>query len=468
LSLLVRGGTLLTGTDRRRADLRCRDGRIAEIGTGLEPAAGEEVVEAAGKLVLPGGVDPHVHLALPVAGTVSADDFAAGTAAALAGGTTTVIDFVHPRRGTRERPDRTDTGQPLLEALAERREEAAGAVADHGFHMALTWWGDDSPRQMAACLEAGVPSFKLYLAYKDTVGLDDAQAVRALAAAAELGATVLVHAEHGDAIELLRDRLAAEGRLGPEAHPASRPPQLEGEATHRAAALAGTFGTTLYVVHVTCRESVEAVAAARRRGWDVHGETCPQYLLLDDSEYRRPGFAGADYVIAPPLRPRNHQEALWRALADGTLEVVATDHCPFTHAQKELGRDDFRRIPGGAAGIEHRLALLWTHGVAAGRLDPHRFVDLVATCPARLFGLHPRKGTLEPGADADLVVWDPEATATITARTHRSKTDRSVYEGFEVTGQPAAVVVRGRVGVRDGRLAAELGEGHFQRRSRPS
>jgi dihydropyrimidinase len=454
MSLLIRNGTVVTHRERRVEDVRCRGGSLAALGPGLEPEAGDEVLDASGCLVLPGGVDPHVHMSLPVAGTVSCDDFASGTAAAVAGGTTAIVDFVHPERG-----------EDFVEALEARKREAAGAVCDVGFHLGVTWWGPGTEEAMRRLIEEeGVPTFKVYLAYKETVGLEDRDLVEVLAAAGRLGGRVLVHAEHGDMVEHLRARFAAEGQREPKYHALSRPPELEGEATHRAAALAAVAGASLYVVHVTCRDAVEAVAAARARGWPVHAETCPQYLLLDDAVYEKPDFEGAAYVIAPPIRPRGHQEALWEALMLGTLDVVATDHCPFTQEQKRLGREDFRRIPGGAAGVEHRLALLWTHGVGQGRIDPHRFVDLVSTAPAKLFGLYPRKGAVAVGSDADLVIWDPQAAGTISAATHHHRTDRSIYEGFEVRGLPRAVVVGGKVAYRDGELTAEPGAGRFLRR----
>ncbi|MEE8277098.1 MAG: dihydropyrimidinase [Thermoanaerobaculia bacterium] len=455
MGILIKNGTVVTALDRWVGDVLCRDGRIAELGTGLEAAAGDEVLDASGQFVFPGGVDPHVHMELPVAGTVSSDDFETGTAAGLAGGTTTIIDFVHPERG-----------QNLLEALAARREEAAKAVADYGLHMAVTWWGDETAAWMARCVEQGIPSFKVYMAYKEIVGIEDRELVRVLEAIARTGGLLLVHAEHGDMVELLRDRMAAEGKIEPRFHALSRPPELEGEAASRAAVLAGVSGAALYVVHVTCRETVAALVRARERGWTVYGETCPQYLLLEDSVYDKPDFEGAAYVIAPPIRPRSHQETLWSALKAGILQVVATDHCPFNQeGQKELGRRDFRRIPGGAAGIEHRLSLLYTYGVLEGRLDLQQFVDLVSTRPARLFGLYPRKGSITIGADADLVVWDPEATATISAESHHHRCDRSIYEGFRVKGLASVVIANGRIRWQEGDLMVERGEGRFLARS---
>lgn len=457
MDILVKGGEIVTAERRWRGDIRCRGGRIVELGGELDPAGGEERLDAGGLLVFPGGVDPHVHMQLPVAGTVSSDDFESGTAAALAGGTTTVIDFVHPERG-----------ENLLEALAARRREAEKAVADYALHMAITWWGEKTAGWIERCVrDQGIPSFKIYMAYLETVGLGDADILRVLAVAGKLGAVVLVHAEHGELVEHLRDRLFGEGATGPASHPRSRPPEAEGEASSRIAVLARFTGAELYIVHVTCRQAVEAIAAARRAGQAIHGETCPQYLLLDDSVYHLPEFESAAYVIAPPIRPAAHQDVLWQALADGTLQSVGTDHCPFNmRDQKTLGRDDFRRIPGGAAGVEHRLELLYSFGVGEGRIDLRRFVDLMSTRPAKIFGLYPRKGAIEEGADADLVLWDPAATATISAATHHHRCDRSIYEGFRLKGRAATVIAAGEIRYHDGALRAERGAGRYLARRR--
>ena len=456
MGILIRNGDIVTVQKRLRGDIRCREGRIVELGESLEAGSDEEILDASDRFVFPGGVDPHVHMELPVAGTVSSDDFESGTAAALAGGTTTIVDFVHPERG-----------ESFLEALEARRDEARKAVADYGLHMAVTWWGEETARWMADCVHReGIPTFKLYMAYKDTVGLEDADLIRALESAHNLDARVLVHAEHGDMVEHLRRLLAAEGRLGPEAHPLSRPPQLEGEATSRMSILAGLTKASAYIVHVTCRQAVEALRQARESGQEIYGETCPQYLLLDETVYESPDFEAASYVIAPPIRAAEHQEALWHALRTGTLQVVGTDHCPFNlEGQKELGRNDFRQIPGGAAGVEHRLALLYSYGVKQGRIELQQFVDLVSTRPAQLFGLYPRKGSISVGADADLVLWDPEATGIISAATHHHRCDRSIFEGFPLTGLPSTVIAAGRVQYQDGDLAVERGAGRYLARS---
>lgn len=455
MSLLIQGGEIVTAERRWRGDVRCREGRIVEIGEGLERGSGEVVLDAGDLLVLPGGVDPHVHMELPVAGTVSSDDFETGTAAGLAGGTTTIIDFVHPERG-----------ENFFEALAARKQEAAKAVADYGLHMAVTWWGDDTPGWIERCVrQEGVSSFKIYMAYLASVGLGDEDITRVLETTAELDGLVLVHAEQGEEIEVLRDEFFNQGKIEPIYHARSRPPEMEGKANVRIAEMAAQAGANVYVVHVTCSQAVEAIAAAQGRGQKLWAETCPQYLLLDESVYELPDFAGATYVIAPPIRTKGHQEVLWKALENGTLQAVGTDHCPFNFkGQKELGRNDFRLIPGGGAGIENRLALLYTEGVGQGRFDIHRFVELVSTGPAKIFGLYPRKGAIQVGADADLVLWDPTATATISAATHHHRCDRSIYEGFEVTGTAATVIAGGEIRYHDDSLRVERGAGRFLKR----
>ncbi|HVP15225.1 MAG TPA: dihydropyrimidinase [Terriglobales bacterium] len=454
MGLLIRHGEIVTAADRTIADLYVDDGRIAAIAESLEKrSAKDEVLDAAGLYVLPGFVDPHVHFALPVAGTVSVDDFENGTAAAVAGGTTTVIDFVVP-----------DRGQSLMEALELWRERAKSAVADYSFHMGVSGWDDLSPAEMRACVEReGIPSFKVLLAYKGTLMVDDSELYQVMKHAARLGATVLVHAENGDAVAALQQELRAKGDLGPEYHPLSRPSSLEGEATHRALVMARLHGATVYVVHMTCREAVEELERARLGGQRCYGETCPQYLLLDDRVFARPDFEAAAYVCSPPIRPahRGHHDALWRGLATGILDTVGTDHCAFTMEQKRLGKDDFTKIPGGIPGVEERLRLLYTYGVCEGRFDLQRMVALGSTNPARIFGLHPRKGTIAVGSDADLVLYDPAATSTLSAARQHSKCDRNPYEGFSVKGSPTHVIVNGRVAFADGKLRVERGAGRF-------
>ncbi len=458
MGVLIKNGTIVTALDRFVGDVLCQKGRIVAIGASLEPAGGAEIVDASGQFVFPGGLDPHVHMELPFMGTVSSDDFETGTAAGVAGGTTSIIDFVIPARN-----------QNLMEGLAAWHDKAKKAVADYAFHMAVTWWGDQTAEWMRRCVrEEGIPSFKTFMAYRGAIGVDDVELIEVMKSAKELDALVTVHAEHGDMVVELQNRLMAEGKTSPKYHALSRPAPLEGEATSRAIMLARMTREPLYVVHVTCRQAVQAITEARARGQRVMGETCPQYLLLDDSIYDQPDFEGAAAVMSPPIRPRGHQEALWAALRNGTLEVVATDHCPFNLVgQKDMGKDDFRLIPNGAAGIENRLALMYTYGVLEGRLDLHQFVDLTSTRAAKIFGLYPRKGSITVGADADLVVWDPAATGTISAKTHHHQCDRSIFEGFKTQGAPSTVVVSGRIQYQAGDLKVEKGAGRYLERSLP-
>ncbi len=454
MSILIKNGTIVTAIDKAVGDVRCTDGKITEIGTNLE-AAGEEVIDASGQYIFPGGLDPHVHMELPFMGTVSADDFETGTAAGVAGGTTSIIDFVIPGRG-----------DDMLETLDAWHDKAAKSVSDYAFHMAVTWWGDQSAAWMKTCVEEkGIPSFKTFMAYRGAIGVDDVELIEVMKTARDLNALVTVHAEHGDMVVELQNKLMAEGKTGPKYHALSRPAPLEGEATSRAIMLARMTKEPLYIVHVTCVQAIEAIAEARARGQRVHGETCPQYLLLDDSIYDKPDFEGAAAVMSPPIRPKGHQEPLWNALRSGVLEVVATDHCPFNlHGQKDMGKDDFRKIPNGAAGIEHRLPLMYTYGVLTGRLDLHQFVDVTSTRAAKLFGLYPRKGSITVGADADLVVWDPEASGVISAGTHHHKVDRNIFEGFETRGACSSVIVNGRVQFSGGDLKVEKGAGRYLER----
>ncbi len=454
MSLLIKNGEIVTAADRVRADVFVKDGRVAAIGTDLErQGASGQVIDAGGQLVLPGFIDPHVHMELPFMGTVSADDFESGTASGVAGGTTCIVDFVIPNRG-----------QSLLEALAAWREKAKKAVADYTFHMAVTGWGDRTADEMRQVVEReGITSFKVFMAYKGALMVDDGELYQVMQHAARLGAVVTVHAENGDAVWHLQKELVAKGDLGPEYHPISRPSSVEGEATNRALMMARLHGTTAYIVHMTCREAVEALVRAKLEGQKCYGETCPQYLLLDDSVFIKPNFEGSSYVMSPPIRPAHlgHHDALWRGLSNGLLDSVGTDHCPFMMEQKRMGKDNFTLIPNGAAGIEDRLVMMHTYGVCEGRFDLQRMVALGSTNTARIFGLYPRKGTIAVGADADLVIFDPNATGTRSAKTHHSRADRSIFEGFKTKGAPTQVIVNGRVRYSDGKLDVERGAGRF-------
>jgi len=454
MSLLIKNGEIVTATDRYVADVFVDDGTIVGIGKDLAAqGAGGEVIDASGQFVFPGFIDPHVHMELPFMGTVSADDFEAGTASGLAGGTTCIVDFCIPSRG-----------QSMLAMLADWKAKAKKSVADYTCHMAVTGWGDGSAEEMRKVVQQeGIPSFKVFMAYKGAFMVDDGELYHVMQEAAKLGAVVCVHAENGDAVLNLQRELVAKGNLGPEYHPVSRPSSIEGEATNRALTLARLHGTTAYIVHMTCRESVEALVRAKLEGQHCYGETFPQYLLLDDSVFTKPNFEGSSYVMSPPIRPAHlgHHDALWRGLANGMLDSVGTDHCPFTFEQKRMGKDNFTMIPNGAAGVEDRLQILYTYGVTEGRFDVQRMVELGSTNPARIFGLYPRKGTIAVGADADLVIYDPTATGTRSAKTHFSKADRSIFEGFPVKGKPTTVIANGRVQFKDGKLNVERGAGRF-------
>ncbi len=457
MGVLIKNGTVVNAAGRTQSDVLCQDGKIVALGMNLEKAsAQDEVIDASGQFVLPGGVDPHVHLALPFMGTVSSDDFEYGTAAAMAGGTTTLIDLVIPGRE-----------RSLLVGLAEWHEKSKRAVADYTFHMSVNGWNDKTAEEMRIVVEdEGITSFKLFMAYKGAIMVDDDELYRMMKRAGELGAVVTVHAEHGDSIAHRQRELIAAGKTTPKYHAISRPSSVEGEATGRALMIGRLTGATVYIVHMSAREAVEALARAKADGQHCHGETCPQYLLLDDSVYEKPDFEGSTCVMSPPIRPREggHQDALWAHVQDGLLSTMGTDHCPFTMEQKRMGIDDFTKIPNGAAGVEERLALMYTFGVKTGRISLERMVELCSAAPARIFGLMGRKGLVAAGADADLVVWNPEGERTISAKTHHSKSDRNMFEGVKVTGGPSYVVAAGRVQYADGKLKVERGAGRFLRR----
>jgi dihydropyrimidinase len=449
---LIRGGTLVTEAGRRRADLFCRDGKIAAVGEALEAPPGAAVVDAGGCFVMPGGIDPHTHMQLPMMGTVVADDFFTGTAAAAAGGTTTILDFVGP-----------DRGESPIAALARWQGWAARSTIDYGLHMTVSWWGEGFAAEMATLVERhGVTSFKFFLAYKGGLMLPDADIVQGFLRCRSLGALPQVHAENGELIAHLQAKLLTEGVTDPLGHVLSRPPECEEEATLRAVTMAEVLDVPLYVVHVSAAGAAEAIGRARGRGRKVVGETLPGFLAIDASVYENADFdQAAGHVMSPPYRPAGHQEALWRAVEAGVLSTTGTDHCCFTREQKRLGKDAFTRIPNGCGGVEDRMAVLWHLGVNSGRLTPERFVGLTSTHAARVFSLWPRKGSLEVGADADVIVLDPERHKTLSAKSQHQKTDFSVWEGWEVKGSVVHTLSRGRHLWADGDLRAEEGWGLY-------
>lgn len=455
MSLLVRGGRVVTAGDDYEADVFVDDGTISAIGRDL-PMPAAQVVDATGCLVLPGGVDPHTHLQFSTAGTTTSDTWSSGTTAAAIGGTTTVINFALQR-----------PGEPLHLALDTELQRADGQAAiDWGAHVIVTQIAENGLHQIDDLVDRGVTSLKLFMAYPGELMVDDATLYRCFERAGAVGAVCCVHAENGGVIDVLVRRALAEGRTEPRWHARTRPEAAEAEATHRAIALAEMAGAPVYFVHLSCAEALDEVTRARDRGRAVFAETCPHYLFLDERLYDdTPGFEAAKYVLTPPLRDVRHQQHLWRGLRTDDLQVVSTDHCPFClKGQKDLGRDDFSKIPNGGPGIEHRLSLLYSGGVLAGHLSMRRMVDVFATAPARLFGLYPRKGTLAVGSDADIVIFDPTPEWTISAATHHMNVDYSLYEGRPVTGAVRTVVLRGTVIVEGGAFVGKVGAGSFLRR----
>src|SRR5438105_6812304 len=457
MSILIKGGRVSTADEDKVADVFVDGETVGEIGEALDRAA-DRTIDASGKYVLPGGVDPHTHLDMPFGGTVTIDDVESGQTSAAFGGTTTHVDFVIQPKG-----------MTFAQALDEWHAKREGkALIDNGFHMAVTDMVEGGTlEELAALPDEGITSYKLFMAYKGAIMVDDETLFRVRQVAAETGALVMVHAEHGDSIDVLVRQALARGETDPRYHALTRPPETEGEATNRAIQLARVAGCKLYVVHVSCRESVEPIALARAKGWDVWGETCTQYFFVDYTFLERPNFEGAKYVYTPPPRAKENQDVLWDAVRDDVLSVVSTDHCAFLwDGQKTMGRDDFSKIPNGAPGLENRLHMLHEHGVRAGRISLGRMVELWATNPAKYFGLYPRKGTIAVGSDADLVVFDPERRHTLSAATHHSKADYNIFEGTEVTGAPEVVLLRGRVLVEGEELVAQPGVGEFIRRAR--
>ncbi|MBA2359222.1 MAG: dihydropyrimidinase [Actinobacteria bacterium] len=457
MSVLIKGGRVITAADDYLGDIFVEDERVTLIGESLDVEA-DRVIDADAKYVLPGCVDPHTHLDMPFGGTVTADDFESGHAAAAAGGTTCHVDFVIQSPGS--------SFGAALEAWHAKRE--GKALIDNGFHMAVTDLKEGgSLEELASLPDQGVTSYKLFMAYKGALMVDDETLFKTMEVAAETGALVMVHAENGDAIDVLVKQALAAGHTEPKYHALTRPPETEGEATNRAIQLARVAGAPLYVVHVSCKEALEPIALAREKGWNVHGETCTQYFFIDYTYLEQPDFEGAKYVYTPPPRDKANQEHLWSAVRTDVLSAISTDHCAFRwDGQKTAGRDDFSKIPNGGPGLENRLHMIHHFGAREGRISLNRMVELLATNPAKLFGLYPRKGTIAVGSDADLVIFDPEARHTITASGQHSRSDYNLYEGTEVVGTPELVLRRGEVVWENGEVAARPGSGQFVARAR--
>jgi len=455
MNTLIRNGTVVTARNTAVANILIEGERIFEVSPRNMEHRADKVIDAAGMYVMPGGIDVHTHLDMPFGGTTSADDFETGTRAAAFGGTTTIVDFAIQPRGTRMRD--------ALDTWWKKAEEKA--CIDYGLHMIVTDLGACGLEDMDEMVKEGVASFKLFMAYPNVLMVDDATIFKALSQTAKNGALICMHAKNGSVIDVIVARALAEGKTAPIYHALTRPTRAEAEAVHRAIAMAEIAGAPVYIVHLSSEAALNEVREARDRGLPVFAETCPQYLLLSIEELERPNFEGAKYVFTPPLRTKDNLPKLWDGLKEDHLQLVSTDHCPFCFQdQKILGKDDFTKIPNGGPGIENRLQLIYHHGVNAGQLSLCRFVELTSTAPARLFGMYPKKGEIAPSADADLVIWDPQAAHTISARTHHMRVDYSMFEGFEVKGNARTVLSRGEVIVDKGQFLGAPGRGNYVKR----
>ena len=452
MALYIKGGTVVTAERSERADVVTDAGKIVAVGPDLEAPAGAQVIDAGGCYVMPGGIDPHTHMELPFMGTVASEDFFTGTTAAVCGGTTMIIDFVIP-----------GPGDDVMEAYQTWRGWAEKAAGDYSFHVAITWWDDSVHKAMETLTtEHGVNSFKHFMAYKGAIMADDEVLVNSFTRARELGAICTVHAENGELVHHLQQELLAKGITGPEGHPLSRPPEVEGEAANRAIRIAQVLDVPLYIVHNSCADSVGAITRARNEGQRVFGEVLAGHLVIDDSVYRNPDWSyAAAHVMSPPFRPKNHQRALWRGLQAGTLQTTATDHCCFCDPQKRMGEDDFTKIPNGTAGVEDRMQVLWHHGVNTGRLTMNEFVAATSTNAARIFNIYPRKGAIAVGSDADIAVWDPEKERTISTDTDHQNVDFNIFEGMTVRGVNVVTIAQGKVVYQDGEPRTERGAGRY-------
>ena len=456
MKTLIKNGTIVTAVDKYVGDILIEDETVALIGRKLDMPA-DTVIDAADKLVIPGGVDPHTHMEFPFGGTTASDDFRTGTIAAAYGGTTTIIDFAIQYKG-----------ESLTQAIDNWHRKAEGKPAiDYGFHLIVSELPDErTPELKRVIHDDGVTSFKLFMAYPGAFLVDDGTIFKAMSAAAEAGGLVCMHAENGIVIQELIKRALAEGHTAPKYHALTRPTKAEAEGTARAIAIAELAEAPVYIVHLSCHDALIKVQEARDVGLPAYAETCPQYLFLDDTRYEQAGFEGAKYVLTPPLREQWNQDELWKGLRMDDLQVVSTDHCPFCFKeQKELGKDDFSKIPNGGPGVENRLSLIYNGGVVGGRINLHRFVQLVSTAPAKLFGLFPKKGTIAVGSDADIIIFDPNAEMTISADTHHMNIDYNAYEGMRVQGVPETVLSRGKVIIEKGKYVGTSGEGRFLKRS---
>lgn len=454
MKTLIKNGRIVTAVDDYNADILIDGGIVTLIGATLDIEA-DKIIDARGRLVIPGGIDPHTHMELPFGGTSSSDDFQTGTIAAAHGGTTTIIDFAVQSKG-----------QALAAAVDVWHGKASGKAAiDYGFHLICTDLPDQRLPEIKSLVREGISSIKLFMAYPGVFLVDDGTIFKAMTVASEAGGLVCMHAENGLVIDVLVKKALAEGRTAPKYHALTRPTKAEGEGAGRAIALAEMAGAPVYIVHLSCNDALKKVVEARDAGLPAYAETCPQYLFLDYTDYEKPGFEGAKYVMTPPLRPKENQAHLWRGLQSNDLQVVSTDHCPFCFKeQKELGREDFSKIPNGGPGVEHRMSLIYNGGVVGGKISVNRFVEVTSTSAAKIFGLFPKKGTIAVGSDADIVIFDADEEMTISVKNHHMNVDYSAYEGFKVRGVTKTVLSRGKVVIDEGKFVGKAGDGQFLKR----
>jgi len=454
MNILIKNGTVVRSTEAFNSDIYISEGKIVQVGESLnilEPI--DKEIDAAGKLIFPGGIDPHVHMHLPTSAGYSADDFDTGSKAALLGGTTTLLDFVTPQKG-----------QSLIDALIDRKAEANNSLCDYSFHVSPVEWTKNTEQEIKDCIQSGITSFKIYMAYKDSIGLDDDNILKVMQVIGKAGGLVTLHCELGDEIEELRNEFAKNRDLSPEFHPISRPDIAESDAVKKAIEMAKKANCTIYIVHTSCEESIKHIKEAQKAGQPVYSETCPQYLLLNDSKYVGDFNDTCKYVMSPPLRKKEDQNVLWESINKGVVKTVGTDHCPFSLGQKEQGINDFRMIPNGAGGVEHRMTLLFSYGVLQNRINYNQFVDITSTQAAKIFGLYPQKGEIDTGSDADIVIWNPKIENTISVENHHQNCDLEIYEGAKTVGAPEIVILNGDVIVEKGKLVSEK-KGKFLKRS---
>lgn len=453
MNILIKNGTIITSTRSFNSDIYISEGKIAQLRTSLnilEPI--DKIIDAAGYYIFPGGIDPHVHMHLPTPAGYSADNFESGSRAALLGGTTTLIDFVTPQKG-----------QSLIDALIQRNSEVKHCMCDYSFHVSPVEWTKTTEQEIIDCIESGITSFKVYMAYKDSIGLNNKDIYKVMQLVGKAGGIVTLHCESGDEIDKFRDELAGNGKLSPEFHPVSRPDYTEAEAVQIAIGMAKMADCPIYIVHTSSAKSIKHIEEAQKARQQVYSETCPQYLLLDDSKYIGDFKDTAKYVMSPPLRKKEDQNALWAAISKRSVKTIGTDHCPFNLDQKETGKNDFRKIPNGAGGVEHRMKLLFTYGVMQNRITFNQFVDKTSTQAAKIFGLYPQKGEIAVGSDADLLIWNPKTENTISVENHHQNCDLEIYEGIKTIGAPEIVILNGELVVQNDEIVSTK-KGRFLKR----